>query len=213
MKQSILRVEDIRAQAKDLIAKDQSLPKVFESKDDCIIKLFRQRKLISSNRIYPYAKRFVKNAKALMTRKINAVDVEYCKRLQGSMTYVVKYKKVQGVDVREKLLENSSVELWDNLAKFIAQLHDKGVFFRGIHLGNILSLDNGTFALIDITSIKFNKKPLSLQARRRNLNHLINYRDDEEHFQALGKSDFLHLYFQYTKLSESMQQRLLEKLI
>lgn len=213
MEQSTITIENICSQSKDFIAKDQSIPKVFESNDNCIIKLFRQRKLISGNRIYPYGKRFVRNAKKLMAIGIKAVDIEFCKRLQGSMTYVVKYKKLPGKDVRECVQENPPIEFWQNLAKFIADLHEKGIFFRGIHLGNILCLDNDEFALIDITTVKFNKTPLSLQARRRNLNHLVNYRDDEHHFQDFGKAKFLSYYFQYTSLDESKQRRLLEDFI
>lgn len=213
LKKNTVTINEIKSLSKAVIAQGQRIPKVFESKDGCIVKLFHQRKLLSSNRINPYGKRFADNAKQLIARGIHSMEIEFCKRLQGSMTYVVKYKKIPGVDVREKLQENPPALFWQNLAKFIAELHEKGIFFRGIHLGNIVVLKNQEFALIDISRVKFYKKPLSIQNRWRNLNHLVNYRDDEHRFRAFGKTEFLNYYFAHTKLTEKDQQRLISHLV
>ena len=88
--------------------------------------------------------------------------------------------------------------LMERFGEFLAELHQQGVYFRSIHLGNVvlqeteqseaidLSLHNfelSHFGLIDIADIKFCGKPLSKNQRTRNFNHVTRPQQDAEFFQ------------------------------
>jgi hypothetical protein len=74
----------------------------------------------------------------------------------------------------------------------MAQLHEQGVYFRSLHLGNVLVLDDGEFGLIDLADMRIYPSSLSSSLRLRNLRHMQRYTVDrrwlfEDHFEALLK--------------------------
>ncbi|MGO4610372.1 lipopolysaccharide kinase InaA family protein, partial [Variovorax sp. 2RAF20] len=80
--------------------------------------------------------------------------------------------------------------LVERFGKFMAQLHEQGVYFRSLHLGNVLVLDDGEFGLIDLADMRIYPSSLSLSLRKRNLRHMQRYAVDrrwlfEDHFGAL----------------------------
>ena len=80
--------------------------------------------------------------------------------------------------------------LIERFGKFMAQLHEKGVYFRSLHLGNVLVLEDGEFGLIDLADLRIYPTPLSLSMRQRNLRHMQRYTVDkrwlfEDHLDAL----------------------------
>ena len=83
---------------------------------------------------------------------------------------------------------------WDvylpRLIELIRQLHRSGVYFRSLHLGNVLVLEDGEFGLIDLADLRIYPTPLSLSMRQRNLRHMQRYTVDkrwlfEDHLEAL----------------------------
>lgn len=176
-------------------------PKLLETQDNEIIKIFYPRKkLISSNAYKPYALRFASNAKQLRdlgfeTPIIN--NIQHCPELN---TYVLTYKRLQGIDTRV-LANNQHPDIINQVARFIAELHNKGVFFRSIHLENLLYQDNGHFALLDIVDVQFNNKPLATYMRFRNLKHFLLIKDDRLFWKNYGVNQFLDSYFQFSKIS------------
>ena len=68
--------------------------------------------------------------------------------------------------------------LVERFGKFLAQLHDKKVYFRSLHLGNVLLMDDGEFALIDIADMRIYPSPLRNALRQRNLRHMQRYPED-----------------------------------
>ena len=62
-----------------------------------------------------------------------------------------------------------------NLARFIKTLHQQGVYFRSLHLGNILQLHNGQFGLIDFLDLTKKSRALSSWEVSRNFKHLERY--------------------------------------
>ena len=64
------------------------------------------------------------------------------------------------------------------LGAFIAKLHDRGVYFRSLHLGNIVMTPEGTLGLIDIADMRFSRGQLTASQRKRNLRHLLRYPSD-----------------------------------
>lgn len=55
------------------------------------------------------------------------------------------------------------------LADFVRTLFDRGIYFRSLHLGNIVRTPDGTLGLIDITDIRTFPIPLPRLMRKRNL--------------------------------------------
>lgn len=209
MKQQLLLTDyqNILAQSQVLLSGKRG-PRLLMTQDGCIIKLFPQRKWLSSNRLIPYANRFVKNAERLAQLDIASVQPIAHGKIKGTSTHFVKYEKLPGQDVRDILQNGSSINILGKIAHFVGRLHQQGVFFRGIHLGNILQQPNDAFALIDITSVKFKSKPLSLRCRKRNLQHLLDYTEDKPFFDKFGITQFLLQYFEQTDLTPAVQQRL-----
>lgn len=187
-------------------------PKVLEKDGTTIIKLFYpKRKWLSSNKIKPHAIRFCNNITTLRKHGYEVPKVlqtQYCKELK---TYVVYYTKIEGDDIRA-LVNNGRTQLVEEVAKLLAELHNRGIFFRAIHLENLLYTANNTFALIDITDVHFSKRPLSLWVRYRNLKHLFSEPYDREIWRSFGVVNFLNHYYAAAKLS-APARRLLTYLI
>ena len=94
-------------------------------------------------------------------------------------------------------------------AAFFAELHDKGILFRSIHLNNIIVPDSvGALGLIDIADMKVFNKGLSFSQRMRNLRHLTRYKDDRHSIKVFGVERFVDIYFSAGKLAELAQERL-----
>jgi hypothetical protein len=73
-------------------------------------------------------------------------------------------------------------------------LHDKGILFRSIHLGNILVLEHGGFGLIDIADMSIQRRPLGLLKRARNFRHLLHDKADRDSLEQYGYERFLEQY-------------------
>jgi hypothetical protein len=176
-----------------VLMKDRHGLKVIATPDGRIMKFFRRKRLLSSALWNPYAKRFAKNAARLTQMGIPTVEVTGLWRIPSLKRDVVAYKRLEGESLRD--LEKNS-ELFDRLATFISDLHEKGVFFRSVHFGNILALPDGRLALIDMADLTFKGRPLTANERLRNFGHLMKYKEDREPLEAFGLKRFITLYQQ-----------------
>ncbi len=183
-------------------------PGILRTSDDRIIKAFYTRekqKKISRNLIRPRAKRFAANGRNLERLGVVAPRVEelvFCREIP---VHMVRYPVIDGGDVR-KLCEREDDSGLELLAGYLADLHRQGVYFRGIHLGNVMKTGEGSLALLDIADLQTSRRALSPWKRARNIAHLFNA--DEEHFTAFGPARFLSEYFEASGLG-SWQQELL----
>ena len=186
-------------------------PRLLNLPNDHIVKIFWPRKRLTSDQCYPYAKRFVRNAARLKKTGISSLIVTGIERVQQSRIYVVTYHKILGKDVRA-IIEHDGVEVLANIAAFVAKLHNNGIFFRGIHLGNLLKNEQQGFSLIDIVNIKFYKRSVPFLSRFRNLKHLFTNSDDKDYFQQFGIDKFLQVYYQHTQLP-TWQKKIMSKIV
>lgn len=157
--------------------------KVLETPDHKIVKLYRLKSRFSSALFYPYALRFLRNSLALKKRGITTVDVESVYSVPGIKRDIVVYPKLAGTVLRDALKNNADRDsrkaLLEHFAEFVAELHNKGIFFRSIHFGNIVVLPDKTFALIDIGDMHFTFwGGLSVWQRLRNFRHMCRYSED-----------------------------------
>ena len=101
----------------------------------------------------------------------------------------------------------------ESFVHFFAELHDKGVFFRSIHLNNVIvSDDSNKLGLIDFADMKISSKGLSSAMRLRNFKHLTRYKADQESIKNFGLDRFMEIYFKTSCLSESHMQEFTVKM-
>ena len=172
--------EALRAGAQVLEA-DGSGDKVLRLSDGRILKLFRRKRLLSSALFYPYAKRFADNAKALKQRNIPCPQIIAVYRIPSIQRDGVYYAPLAGMTIRQLHNDkNTPNDLQRRLGQFIAFLHDKGVYFRSLHFGNVILTPENELGLIDIADLRCQPKPLSENKRLRNFTHLFRYQEDRQ---------------------------------
>jgi len=160
-----------------------------------IVKIFRPRKVFSSSTLFPPANRFFKNSIRLKKLGIDAVDVKRVYYYKMKQEHYAIYPLIEGEELRNVLrnTDRLDVEL-QMLADYLAMLHQKGVFFRAMQLGNILVDKNRNFVLIDYSDMRFSKRPLGLIKRVRNMHQLLRHRKDREFFSSIDVDAFVDMY-------------------
>lgn len=160
-----------------------------------------------------YAMLFARNVRKLKALGIPTVRVRRIYKVPNSKSRMVIYEGLQGTTLEQLLLEGKfDLAMQKRAVAFIASLHDRGVYFRSLHLGNILLCDNGQFGLIDVADMRFKSKPLSINFRVRNMRHFFSYlrRCKKSVRQAFGqsdKADFLAMYLEKIQAPDTAQQR------
>jgi len=181
-----------------ILEKDGKGLKVLRLPDARILKLFRRKRLLSSQLWAPHALRFSQNAKALLKRGIPTISVEKVFTLPEMQRQAVLYHELPGTTLRQWLQEHPGDEataLIEQFGRFAAKLHDEGVLFRSLHFGNVLVTPNQELALIDIVDMSFNhRSPLSTQQRIRNFAHIGRYTEDRKLLTQTGRDTFFDAY-------------------
>lgn len=176
-----------------VIEEDGLGPKVLRLTDGSFLKLFRRRRWYTSGSFNPYSERFAVNSEQLRQMGIPTPQVLNLYRLDDGSS-AVHYAPLPGHTLRQVLQSITAPAvrhaLVERFGKFMAQLHEKGVYFRSLHLGNVLVLEDGEFGLIDLADLRVYPTPLSLSLRQRNLRHMQRYTVDkrwlfEDHLDAL----------------------------
>ena len=197
------------AQLADLVSQSSLLegevskPKVLLDANGYIYKFFYQpdRKL-SSRTLFPPFKQFVKNSQILSKRNVQTVSVCETMIAQDKRFDAIRYQAIEGHDFREHLKQSDHGAI-SIIVDIMTELHHQGVFFRAIHLGNILHQPNGDYALIDISDCWFSFGKLNTFKRARNLAHLMNYHSDKSYFSNYGNDRFLNEYADKSKLNKT----------
>lgn len=157
-----------------VLEKDGFGDKVLHLTDGTFIKLFRRKRLLSSAAIWPYAQRFADNAKKLEQLGIPCPKVIGVYRIAEIQRDIVHYHPLPGLTLRQ--LRNGEGNCPDDIRerfwKFVDKVHDLGIYFRSMHLGNVVLTPEGELGLIDISDMQIRKKSLGKQLRTRNLAHI-----------------------------------------
>lgn len=162
----------------EVLEQDARGPKVLRLASGHLLKIFRTRRRHFIARLRPAALRFQLNAVELSARGIIAPKV--CDTFWLDRSAAVSgclYEPVVGQPL-DKLLRNQRADFdagLPALAAFIFRLHQQGIYFRSLHLGNILLTPAYEFALIDFLDIRFKHAPLGNFLVKRNFRHLHNY--------------------------------------
>jgi len=187
--------------------------KVWQLADGRIVKLFRPRGRFSRSRLRPSNRRFASNAERLRRLGFVSVDVLQLFMLETNGCFGVVYEGVQGRTLESLFRDETSDERLDVLARLLAGLHRAGVLFRSLHLGNLIEMDLGELALIDVEEVKFRSRPLSVGARVQNFQHLLRRPIDRQLIDAAAFTVLVECYLQHCELSGSVQTRLRTRLM
>lgn len=160
-----------------ILEEDGFGPKVYQLPNGEMLKLFRRKRLFSSALLRPHSQRFCANAAALQERGIPTLQPLQTYQLDDPAWTAVRYRPLPGQTLSQLLREEH--ELWPillpELARFINQLHQSGVYFRSLHLGNIVRTPEGHLGLIDIADLQARSRPLAGHLIRRNREHFEKY--------------------------------------
>ena len=163
---SLAEYHDLARDAK-VLSRDEHGEKVLLTPDRRVIKLFRRKRWLSSAWIVPYAARFARASHGLRACGIRSVAVESVYRIPALGRHAVVYPMLPGTPLRTVLAESSHKreELLTKLAELLEAMHQRGVYFRAMHFGNVLICNDGGddggdnhLALIDISETRFRRK-------------------------------------------------------
>lgn len=155
--------------------------KVLRLADGNFMKLFRRKRLISSAAFFPYAKRFASNALTLHKRGIPCPEVLATYRVTDIARDVVHYQPLPGLTLRQLIAQPehfNDAALLGKFGGFVAQLHNQGIYFRSLHLGNVVMTPENQLGLIDIADMKTLRRPLRKSLCLRNFQHMRRYKND-----------------------------------
>lgn len=162
-----------------LIEADTHGHKVLRLANGNYLKLFRVKRFFSSAQIFSYAQRFVRNARLLAAREVPTVVVVAGYNIPALNRSAVCYEPLVGNTLRSitATLDASTIE---QLGAFVRELHDKGIYFRSLHLGNIILTPANQLGLIDISDLTIYRRSLSKHWRIRNFRHLFRVASDRD---------------------------------
>jgi len=181
------------------------------------IKLFRRKRWLSSALWSPPAQRFATNASQLILLNIAAPQVSEMLALPEGQS-AVRYLPLPGQTLRERWTQLSAQDRAFEVRQFghfLGVLHQNGVYFRSLHLGNVLHLPDNHFGLIDLADMSISHRPLSRFKRRRNLKHLLRYEGDANWLLKQHKDYWLSGYAQSAgnKAAAKLAKALAKKVI
>lgn len=161
-----------------VLEKDARGPKVVALENGLFLKIFHTRRHPLLARLQPAAKRFAENSHQLQRLEIPAPEVQELLWINKSAGLsACLYRPLPGASVEDIYNQNPDdiITLLPALARFIRTLHRRGVYFRSLHLGNIIQLPEEQFGLIDILDLQFKGRQINPWLVQRNLRHLQHY--------------------------------------
>ncbi|KJH79356.1 toluene tolerance protein [Stutzerimonas stutzeri] len=190
----------------ETIESDGHGEKVLLLNDGSYLKLFRRKRLLSSAALYPYAERFADNAVALNDRGIACPRILGVYRVSSLRRDIVHYAPLEGRTLRQVHDEAEKRALRIRFGAFVAELHNQGVFFRSLHLGNVVIDPSGRLGLIDIADMSAGKRALGKRKRLRNFRHILRYPNDRIWLISDGDRSFFNSYAETAKYKISVNE-------
>jgi tRNA A-37 threonylcarbamoyl transferase component Bud32 len=198
-----------------ILEQDRFGIKVLRLGDETILKMFRVKRWFSSATFYPYSLRFCRNAQRLSQLGIPTLIPVALYRLPEKWKTAVQYMPLPGRTLRQVVDQGDAGGMAASLGQFVAELHENGVYFRSLHLGNIIFTPEGRLGLIDVADTRFYKSRLNRWQRMRNLKHLCRLAPDREKLKSMGWRNFCEGYLSVcgTALDNQALQRRMQDLL
>jgi len=183
----------------ELVKRTRTKIRLLLSAENKIIKHIYRRRFLSTSTIWPYASRFIKNAKHLKSKNILVPEINAVYFYPKLNCDIILYDYVEGKTLYQLACDND-LSFFPKLIHYVAHLHHLGIEFKDIHLSNIV-LKEDAFTLLDLESIRYQRKPLNVKQRARNLAYLFSRKEDITLYKQFGLDRFLSGYFELTSLS------------
>lgn len=197
----------------EILEQDARGLKVLRLADGNILKLFRVKHLISSARLYSYARQFCRNAERLRVLDIPTVDVLALYHFNDTSDSAVLYRPLPGQTIRQLASAKAlDVALLEQLGAFISQLHDRGIYFRSLHMGNIVHTPGGRLGLIDVADMSIYPWRLRCGRRLRNLRHISRLQEDMRQLETAQWDAIWRGYFEGSQVGQRCHDRLAGRL-
>lgn len=168
----------------EVLERDPHGDKVLRLSDGTILKLFRRKRLLSSATLRPYARRFVANAGALARIGVPVPEVIGILRVAELARDIVHYRPLPGATLRELARQGLDPErrarLRNSLSDLIVRLHDAGIYFRSLHIGNVVVMPDDRLGLIDFSDLRVHPWSLGRYLRARNLRRMQGIADERD---------------------------------
>jgi tRNA A-37 threonylcarbamoyl transferase component Bud32 len=197
-----------------VLERDKRADKVLQLADGSFLKLFRKKSFFSSATIQPYSRRFIVNASGLQSNGIPTINPVALFNIPPIAHTAVHYKPLPGKTLRQVANEHTfDFALAQKLGEFVATLHHKGVYFRSLHLGNIVLTPEGSMGLIDIADMSVGKRSLRTNKRIRNFRHMLRYSEDKKAVGMDCLNAMVDAYIENTELSQTKNTLLQNTLV
>ncbi|MGV8843074.1 MAG: toluene tolerance protein [Pseudomonas sp.] len=160
-----------------LVEVDSHGPKVYRLANGEYLKLFRRKRFFSSALLVPYSVRFYSNAAQLRSNDIPTIEPFALYQLEDTAWTAVHYRPLYGTTLKDLFTQDHSTAKKNLplLIEFFHTLHRKGIYFRSLHLGNIVLTPENQLGLIDIADLAFHRSSLSKSKTKRNMAHFERY--------------------------------------
>lgn len=186
---------DALIEGAEILEADAYGPKIFRLRNGAMLKMFRLKRWFSSALFFPYSRRFERNCRRLRALGVSCPEVIAVYQVPHLARDALLYLPLEGETVRRLVQNGPAVDVGRamraEIADFINQLHESGVLFRSLHLGNIVRCVSGGYGLIDVADLSFSRRRLSNWQRARNFAHLARCVEDAPWLNAEG--DFIQL--------------------
>lgn len=186
----------------EILERDAKGLKVLQFANGDILKLFRVKHLISSARIYSHARSFCRNADRFQVLAVPTVTIKQLFHFADSNNSAALYQPLSGHTLRQiARSEGLNEQLLRHMGAFVAGLHQRGVYFRSLHLGNIVRTPDGELGLIDIADLSIRPWNLFCFERLRNFRHLCRLGEDRRQFGRQGWKTVCDAYLDAAQLT------------
>jgi len=209
MKRLSLTEFELMCQQCTWIKGDKNWPKVLCTRENHVIKVtYKRHKLFTSSWIVPYSQRFIARSHALRRHNIIAPEVKRSYQCQRRNCYVLVYSKIQGEPLTHLL---NQVD-WHDVTAFLVRLHDHGVFFWDLHLGNVIRQESGQYGLLDITTAQVKRYSLILSQRVRNIARFVTIEYEAAHLLKSQVKRVIEYYLRATRWRKSKKLKFIRRL-
>jgi hypothetical protein len=161
----------------------------------------------SSDRIWPYSDRFRRALAILRERGVRVPEERSHGRIAGTAIRFVVFEALEGTSLRAAL---PAVDL-KGVAAYVAELHAKGVYCRSLHLGSVIALDAGGYALVDVADTKLLDRSLPLRMRERSLGIFCAHPAELEYMLDGRWSELVMEYCRAARLTLTQSAAMLDR--
>lgn len=170
-------------------------PKIYRLRDGMMLKMFRLKRWFSSALLFPYSRRFERNCRRLRALGVPCPEIVETFQVPHIARDALLYQPLEGETVRRLIQKGLTAETGRTIrievADFINRLHEAGILFRSLHLGNVVRCTSGGYGLIDVADLSISRRSLSRWKKDRNFAHLARCAEDAPWLNADG--DFVQL--------------------